>query len=192
MKFSRITWLILGVGIFAVGAVGIYLIYQEEIEAQDLLNESIAATEATLPQIIAQKSDLEGQLAQLEDDLAQAEAGFEEAVAKWPESIQSIYYGDLLFYWAETLDLRVTSFTSSEPTAMLEDGISYEVTNFTVTVEADLAKDILRYLTLIELDDDFRTARIDSVTTVIVDPEDEEATEITSADISLTITKLKS
>ena len=192
MKFSRITWLILGVGIFAVGAVGIYLIYQEEIEAQDLLNESIAATEATLPQIIAQKTDLEDQLAQLEDDLAQAEAGFEEAVAEWPEDIQSIYYGDLLFYWAETLDLRVTSFTSSEPTTMVEDDISYEVTSFTVTVEADLAKDILRYLTLIELDDDFRTARIDSVTTVIVDPEDEEATEITSADISLTITKLKS
>ena len=192
MKFGRITWLILGVGIFTIGAVGIYLIYQEEIEAQDQLNESIAANEATLPQIIAQKSDLEGQLAQLEDDLVQAEAGFEEAVAEWPDEVQSIYYGDLLFYWAETLDLRVTSFTSSEPTTMVEDDISYEVTTFTVTVEADLAKDILSYLTLIELDDDFRTARIDSVTTVIADPEDEEATEVTSASISLTIIKLES
>ncbi len=189
MKFSRITWLILGVGIFAIGAVGIYLIYQEEIETQDQLNESIATTQAALPLIIAQKSDLEDQLAQLEDDLVQAEAGFEEAVADWPEDIQSIYYGDLLFYWAETLDLRVTSFTSSEPTTMVEDDISYEVTTFTVTVEADLAKDILSYLTLIELDDDFRTARINSVTTVIAAPEE---AEITSASISLTITKLKS
>ncbi len=187
MKFSRITWLILGVGIFTIGAVGIYLIYQDEIEAQDQLNVSIAAAEATLPQIIAQKSDLEGRLAQLEDELAQAEAGFEEAVAKWPESIQSTYYGDLLFYWAKILDLRVTSFTSSEPTVMVEDGIIYEVTYFTVTVEADFVGNIMSYLTRIELNDDFRTARIDSVTTVIADPEEATAT----SSISLTIIKLK-
>ncbi len=186
MRLSKIAWLILGVSISILGAVGLYLIYQDEIDEQDTLKGSIAAAQATLPTIIAERNDLEGQLAELEDDLAEAEALLAEAETLFPEDIQSIYYGDLLFYWAEVVNLKVTSFTSTEPFSYVVDNINYMAYTFTVVVEGDYVEYIMSYLTRIEFNEDFITAKIDTVTTSIADPE-AEVPEATSASITLTI-----
>lgn len=188
MKFSRITWLILGTGILAIAAAGLYIVYQDQADEQDSLNQSLLAAEATLPELVSETNDLENELAQLEDDLAQAQSQLDEVEGKFPDSIESSDYGDLLFYLAQNLGLEVTSFTSSEPSAITEDGLSYEATYFTVAVEGDVDA-ILQYLTKIQLESEFWTATIDEVNIVnidIVEPADEEEEE-TSADISLRI-----
>ena len=176
MKISRITWLILGVGILAIAAAGLYMLYQDQLEEQDNLNQSISVAQAALPGLISEKGGLEDQLAQLEDELAQAEAGLTQAEAGFPASVQSIFYGDLLFSLAGSLDLEVISLTATEPAEMTEEDINYGVTYFTVVIKGEVAN-VLQYITNIEVDDEFKTAGIETVSTAIPLPLTEQEKE---------------
>ena len=183
MKFGKITWLILGIGIFVIGGISLYLVYQEQTDEQDSLNLSLLAAEATLPTLISETNNLENELAQLEDDLAQALDELDEVERQFPDSIESSDYGDLLFDMAQNLGLEVTSFTSSGPSVITEDGLRYEATYFTMGVEGEVDA-ILQYLTNIQVESEFWTATIDVVNIDIALPAAEEET---SANISLRI-----
>ena len=176
MKINRITWLILGIGVLAVAGAGLYPIYQDQLEEQDKLNQSISAAQAALPGLLSETGALEEQLAQLEDELAQAEVRLSQAEAGFPESVQSIFYGDLLFSLAESLDLKVISFTATEPAKTEDENISYEVTYFVVAIRGEVAN-VLQYITRIEVDDEFRTASIETVGTTIPLPLTEQEKE---------------
>lgn len=166
MRFSKITLLILGIGIFAIATAGLYTLYQEQLEEQENLNQGISVAQAILPGLFSEKGTLEDQLARLEDEMAQAEVRLSEVEAEFPESIQSIFYGDLLFSLAESLDLEVTGLTATKPAQMVDGNTSYEVTYFLVVVKGEVAN-ILQYIVRIEVDDEFKTAGIEAVNTVI-------------------------
>ena len=183
MKFGKLSWLLLGIGIFAIAGVSLYIAYQDQVDEQDSLNLSLLAAEATLPTLISETSNLENELAQLEDDLAQALDELDEVERKIPDSVESSDYGDLLFNLAQNLGLEVTSFTSSEPSGITEDGIRYEATSFTMEVEGEVDA-ILQYLTKIQVESEFWTATIEVVNIDITLP---AAGEETSANISLRI-----
>jgi hypothetical protein len=73
MKFSRTSWLILGIGILIVAAISLYMLYRGQISEQESLNDSLANENATIQLISIQMQALEGELAQMEIDLAELE-----------------------------------------------------------------------------------------------------------------------
>ena len=186
MKIGKIAWLILGIGIFAIAGFSLYLLYQDQVDEQESVNQSLLAAEASLPALISEKEALKSQLTQLVADLAQAEDRLDEAEGRFPDSIVDATYGDLLFTLAGGLNLKVTSFTSTGPSGMVQDGISYEATSFMIVVEGELEA-ILQYITKIQVETDFRTTTIDVVNINIVATAAGEEDGKSSASISLKI-----
>jgi len=163
MKLSKLSWLILSIGIFVLGAVAIFLLYQQQAEEQDELNLSLTAANSSLPQLIAESAALQSQLDTLEAELAEARAALEDIEAELPRDIESSIYGDLLFDMAHGTDLDVQEFTATAPKRIVLNDIAYESTAITMVVNNELS-DILAFLSLIEAELDFNTTSIDAVT----------------------------
>jgi len=135
MKISRTAWLILGIGIFAI-AIGILCwVFLQQVQEQKGLNNSLSLAQATLPRVISERNDLESQLPQLESELAQAESLLSGVKARFPESVESIEYDEVLFEIADDCDLEIIELTASEPSDEEIAGITYYITSFKVKVE---------------------------------------------------------
>ncbi len=163
MKFSRLSWLILSIGIFIIGAVVLYVLYQQQADEKDELNLNLVAANSSLPPLISNSAALQSQLDALEAELAEARAALEDAEAKLPKDIESSIYGDLLFEMAHSVGLFVREFTATEPSRTVLDDIIYETTTITMEVKNNL-QDILLFISKIEVGLDFNTTTIDSVT----------------------------
>jgi len=139
MKLSRTAWLILGFGIFiiAIGVLGWVCIQKGGEQGQ--LDNSLSLAQATLPKVISERADLERQLPQLESELAQAESLLNGVKARFPESVESIEYDEVLFEIADDCDLEITNLTASEPSDEEIEGITYSITSFEVEVEGTVA-----------------------------------------------------
>ena len=186
MKFSKMSWLILTVGIFIIGAVALYLVYQSETDEQASLNERLAAANSQIPGLATEKSELDEQLTQAEQALANAKASLAAAIAKYPTAIESTNYGDNLFEIADNLGLIVNEFVATEPILSTMDGITYESTVFNVTVSGDL-DEIIKYITQIEVGADFNTSSIDVVNVEVFIPNADEPTGVSMAQIQINI-----
>ena len=147
MKISKVAWLIIGIGIFAIAAGSLYMLYSRQVAEQRELNERLATAQTLLPDITSQKDDLESQL-------SQAEALLQDVEASFPESVQSIEFGEKFFGVADDCGLEITDFTSDEPSGEKEGSVSYYVASFTVTVEGEV-DDILDFIKKIATDEYF-------------------------------------
>jgi Tfp pilus assembly protein PilO len=163
MKLSKLSWIILTIGVFIIGAVILFVLYQQQSDEQDELNLSLTAANSSLPGLIAESAALQSQLDALRAELAEAQAALEDVEAGLPRDIESSIYGDLLFFMADSAGLDVHEFTATEPTRTVLDDIVYESTIITMEVNNDI-DDILLFITLIEVDLDFNTTSIDAVT----------------------------
>ena len=170
MKFSKLSWLILSIGIFIIGAVVLYVLYQQQADEQDELNLNLTAANSSLPMLISESAALQSQLDALEAELADAIAALNAVEAELPKDIQSSTYGNLLFKLAGDADLDVWLFTATEPVRIILDDIIYESTTITMEVKND-REAILMFISQIEVQLDFNTTTIDSVAIAdIVDP----------------------
>jgi multidrug efflux pump subunit AcrA (membrane-fusion protein) len=167
MKLSKLSWMILSVGILILGAVAIFILYQQQSDEQDELNLSLTAANSSLPGLISESAALQSQLEALEAELAEAIAALDAAEAELPRDIESSTYGDLLFDMAHDNDnginLDVWKFEATEPVRITLDNIVYESTTIKIHCDNDL-EDILRFITQIEVGLKFGTTSIDAVT----------------------------
>ncbi len=184
MKFSKLSWLILSIGIFVIGAVILYVLYQQQTDEQDELNLNLTAANSSLPMLISESAALQSQLDALEAELAEAVAALNAVEAKLPKDIESSIYGDLLFDIAHNAGLNVWSFTATEPTRITMDGIAYETTTITMEVKNNLQK-ILLFIAQIEVELDFNTTTIDSVTIETIDGSDDDLEHLKLIEITL-------
>ncbi len=135
MKISRTARLILGIGIFTI-VVGILCwVCIQKWSEQGQLKNSIELAQATLPRLISERGDLESQLPQAESELAQAESLLNGIKARFPESVESIEYDEVLFEIADDCDLEILELTASEPDDEEIEGITYSVASFVVEVK---------------------------------------------------------
>jgi len=162
MKLSKLSWLILSIGILIIGAVALYVLYQQQADEQDELNLSLAEANSSLPLLISESAALQSQLDALEAELAEAIAALEDVEAVLPTDIESSNYGDHLFDMANNIDLFVRDFKATEPARITLGGIAYETTTITMEVENNL-QDILQFISQIEVGLDFNTTIIDSM-----------------------------
>lgn len=174
MKLSKTSWLILGIGILAIGVGGLYMLYSQQRQEQQRLDDRLAVAQMTLPTLVSEKEDserqltqLKNQLARLETELTQAGSLLAEAAMSFPDSVESIEYGEALFQIAD--DLEITRITTSPPTYKEVEGVTLSVGSFMVNVVGDVA-DILDFIDTIATHEDFLSTTVELVNIDIQEP----------------------
>jgi hypothetical protein len=175
MKTSKKVWLIVGIGVFAIVIALLFSNYSRQAGEREQLENNLFTAQALLPKLTNQKGDLENQL-------AQAQSLLDRSRAKFPQSVESIKYGEDLFEIADDCDVEITKLTASLPTDKVAGGAAYSVSSFAVGVEGDLS-DILDFVDALRAGADFQLPWSAEVTTVKINC----ASEGDSATINLDI-----
>ena len=207
MKLGRMAWSILVIGILVIALVTLYMVYTQQKSERDLVSEELAVAQSDLPRLAEERANLESTLAEMQSKHSEAISKLETAKAVFPNSVESIEVEELLFSFANTWGLEITSLISPEPRdnkvkVEVEDiieveDVTYFVTSFTVDVEGDVA-DILGFVNTVVTEESLNTATVELANMKVPEPltEDEkqgmtdeqiEEEEIPSASIKLVI-----
>jgi hypothetical protein len=202
MKLGKTAWLILGIGIFAIAFVLLYMASSRQLSEQEDIKSSLALAQNSLPKLISQRevmvnqlSQQQSQLGQQQSALAEAESLLSKAKAMFPESIESINYGEVLFSIAQKYNLEVNSLKASEPNERKIENIIYTVTTIEIevrpadprptTVEAfvkyidDAIDNVLSFVDTVVRDGNFTNTTIEVVDMKYLEPPTEENIEAT-------------
>jgi len=115
MKISKTALLVLGVGIFIIGFATLFTLYSGQSGEQVLLNNNLATSQGFLPELLAEKDDLAGQLAQWEGELDKAMLELSQSEGRYPKSVESIEYDEVMFKFAADCDLMIMELSAFEP-----------------------------------------------------------------------------
>jgi len=115
MKISKTALLVLGIGIFIIGFAALFTIYLGQAGEQGELNDKLASAQSLLPKLTAEKEDLEVQVAQWDGELAKATAALNSSEARYPKSVESIEYDEVMFKLAADCDLMIMELSAFEP-----------------------------------------------------------------------------
>ena len=102
-----------------------------------------------------------------EDELTQAESLLAASQEQFPESVESIEYGDDLFEIADDCNVSLTNLTASKPTNKTVGTVTYSISSFTVVVRGSI-DNILEFIYALRTGDDFQlpwSAEVNSVKT---------------------------
>ena len=200
MKLGRTAWLVLGIGIFAIAFVFLYMASSRQLSEQADIKSSLTLAQNSLPKLISQREVLASQLSQQQSQLslkqsalAEAESLLSKAEAMFPESIESIDYSEILFKIAQKYNLEVNSLKASEPNDRKVENVIYDVTTIEIevrpadprptTVEAfqkyidDAIDNVLKFVDTVVRDGSFTNTTIEVVDMKNLDPPDEEHIE---------------
>jgi FtsZ-binding cell division protein ZapB len=209
MRISKTIWITLGVAIFIIGFVVLYLMYSRQIDEQEQLKSKLETNVATLPKLVAERENWQNQLVKLQNELAQRQSALTEAnqqlsqaTAGWPKSAESIEYDEKLFEIADAWNLDITVVTAAAAEEEKIEGISFTVASFTVEVRgklvtiADFAEaadyrkylddtvdDILAFIHTVASDKNFDSARIQLVDLAVSEPLTDEEFEAEGAQL---------
>ena len=197
MKLSRTAWLVLIIGIFVIAIGSLYWLYMQDGREQEQLSQTLSTTQATLPKLASERTNLEGTLTDLEDRLAQAISQLRAGKAVFPASVQSIEIDEMLFGIAANWSLEITNLTATEPSDTpvspeIEDieaedieieveDVNYQLTSFTVEMKGQVS-DILGFFDSVVNQRDFTTAAVELVTIVVPEPVSETERALLTAD----------
>lgn len=137
MKVSKTAFLVLGIGIFILVFAILFVLYSGQSGEQEGLSSKLATTQGLLPELIAEREDLVGQLVQWEGELDKARLALSQSEGRFPKSVQSIEYDETIFKLAGECDLLIIELTASEPSNEQVKGtdIAYDVTTVEVVVK---------------------------------------------------------
>jgi hypothetical protein len=192
MKISKVTIIILGVLVLAVGFGVLYMMYAKQLQEQDTLKSQQTANQASVARLIteqqkyqAQLVDLQAQLDKKNQDVATAAASLSAAKAGWVADAPTIDYEEKLFALADSWNLAVSVTTGDDAVEQKIESVGFKTTNFTVTLTGldatsgfdDISKyqdyiystvgDMLSYLDALTRDDSFKSAKIEMVSLTI-------------------------
>ncbi len=156
MKTSKKVWLIVGIAVFAIVLALLFSTYSRQAGEREQLENNLFVAQALLPKLTAQKGDLKNQL-------AQAQSLLDRSRAKFPQSVESIEYGEDLFEIADDCDVEITKLTASMPKEA--GGATYSVSSFVVGVNGDVS-DILDFVDALRAGVDFQLPWSAEVTAV--------------------------
>jgi len=158
MKLSKKVWLIVVIVIFAVALGVLFSIYSGQNGERNQLDERLSTAQTLLPGLIDNRETKEDQLTQAESLLAASEAQF-------PESVESIEYGDDLFEIADDYNVSLTKLTASKPRSQTIGAVTYSISSFVVVVHGSI-ENILDFIYAIRTGDDFQLPWSAEVTSV--------------------------
>lgn len=201
MRLNRTAWLVIGVGIFVVAAVVLFMFYRGQADKQQEAKDELGLVQDSVTILFAQKRALDDELAQkenelaqwndtigqLEDQLAQAVIELEQTQAGFPTSLESIEYDEALFAFAHDSNLGLTILTASEMEDTSIEDITYKTASFKMEVRGEVA-DILDFINTIVNDDDFKTAILEPVIITVPEPLTDEQKESIEEDKRIELT----
>lgn len=137
MKISKTALIVLGIGVFILVFATLFVMYSGQSGEQAQLNASLTKAQGVLPELLAEKADLESQVTQWESELDKAMMALSQSQGRFPKSVESIEYDEVLFKLAEQSGLMIVEITASEPSEEVVKGtdITYDVSTFEVLVE---------------------------------------------------------
>jgi hypothetical protein len=162
MKLSKKALLIVVIVIFVVALGVLFYIYSGQNGERAQLNERLSYAKTLLPGLVNNRETKE-------DELTQAESLLYASQAQFPESIESIEYGDDLFEIADDCNVSLTKLTASNPTNKTVGGVTYSVSSFDVVVQGSI-DNILDFIYALRTGDDFQlpwSAEVNGVKTNI-------------------------
>ena len=162
MKLSKKFLLIVVIVIFAVALGVLFSIYSGQNSERAQFNDRLSQAQTLLPGLINNRETKE-------DELTQAESLLAASQAQFPESVESIEYGDDLFEIADDYDVILTQLTASKPTNKTVGTVTYSISSFVVVVQGSI-DNILDFIYAIRTGDGFQlpwSAEVTSVKTNI-------------------------
>jgi len=148
MKLSKKIGLIIVIVIFAVALGVLFSIYSGQNGELAQLNDRLSRAQTLLPGLINNRETKE-------DELTQAESLLAAGRAQFPESVESIEYGDDLFEIADDCNVSLTKLTASKPTNKTVGAVTYSVSSFTIVVQGSI-DNILEFIYALRTGDDFQ------------------------------------
>jgi len=155
MKPSKKVWLILGAVILVAALVSVYMVYFRQAEERDALNGRLSTARTRLPVLNAEKNGLE-------DQLTQAESLLNASQAKFPESVESIEYGEYLFEIADDCNVNLASLNFPKPADKKVGAVTYSVVSLSLPVSGELS-DIFDFIDILRTDQRFDSTEVKSV-----------------------------
>ena len=156
MKLSRKVGLILGAVIIVAALVILYVVvYSPQAGQRNDLNTRLLRAQTFLTGLTTQKQDLENQL-------ASAQSSLETNKTKFPESVESIEYGEYLFEIAADCNVNLASLTFPKPTSKTVGAVTYSVVSLSLPVSGALT-DIFTFIDTIRTDERFASTDVKSM-----------------------------
>jgi hypothetical protein len=147
MKISKKVWLIIGIIILAIVLANLVRIYVQQAGEQGQLRTSLATQQTLLRKLTTDKANLES-------SWAQAESLLNTSRAKFPDSVDSIQYGEDLFEIAGDCNLELTELSPSMPADKKVGAVTYSVATFVVRVTGSV-ENVLDFIYAIRTGDGF-------------------------------------
>lgn len=155
MKIGNKALLVLGAIVIVAAIVVVGVLYSRQAGERAALNDRLDMAQTLLPVLSASKNNLE-------DQLASAQAALGESGVKFPESVESIEYGEYLFEIADECNVNLDSLSFPRPGASTVGTVTYSVVSLTLPVSG--ARDnIFEFIDVIRTDDRFASTNVRSV-----------------------------
>src|SRR4030042_129652 len=155
MKIGRKALLVLGAVVIVAAIAVVGVLYSRQAGDRADLNDRLDRAQTLLPGLTASKNNLEDQLTSVQSSL-------ETSAAKFPESVQSIEYGEYLFEIAADSNVKLDSLTFPKPAAATVGGVACSVVSLTLPVSGKL-EHIIKFIDTIRSDDRFASTNVKSV-----------------------------
>jgi hypothetical protein len=156
MKISRKVGLILGAIVIVAALVVVGVFYFRQAGERADLDDRLDRAQTLLPALTKQKQDLE-------DQLASAQSSLDTSRVEFPESVDSIEYGEYLFEIADDCNVVLASLNFPRPAARTMGGVTYSVVSLSLPVSGTLAN-IFEFIDTIRTDDRFASTQVKSIT----------------------------
>ena len=157
INIDKKIWLIIGIVIFVAGLVFLVRIYTQQVQEQDQLRASLATQQALLRTLTVTENSTQNRL-------NQAQSLLDASRAKFPESVESIEYGEDFFKTAYGENLyamaggcgvNLTGLTVSPPTDKTVGAVTYSVSSVVVTVNGAI-DDVYKFIDAIGTGIDYK------------------------------------
>jgi len=155
MKIGRKALLVLGAVVIVAAVVVVGVLYSRQAGDRADLNNRLDRAQTLLLGLTGSKN-------KLEDQLVSAQASLEESSAKFPESVESIEYGEYLFEIADECNVNLDSLTFPKPAATTVGAVTYSVVSLTLPVSGT-RDNIFEFIDTIRTDDRFASSDVRSV-----------------------------
>lgn len=155
MKIGRKALLVLGAVAIVAALIVVGMLYFRQAGDRADLNNRLDRAQTLLLGLTANKNNLE-------DQLISAQSSLDESSAKFPESVESIEYGEYLFEIADDCNVNLDSLNFPRPAATTVGGVACSVVSLTLPVTGTL-ENIFQFIDTIRTDDRFASTNIRSV-----------------------------
>lgn len=174
-RIDKKIFLIIAIAIFVAALVGLVRAYRQQADEQERLRTDLAMQQGLLRTLATEENEQQ-------DKLEQAESLFDASRAKFPQSVESIEYGEDLFEIAHNCNVELVSLSPSMPGAKAVGAVTYSVSSFAVQVSGNV-DDVLNFMNALRTGDGFRLPWSAQITRVNLDVGSEDVVASISADI---------